>query len=86
MTTKDKALVGILMGSDSDWPTMKLAADACAEFGIPCEACVMSAHRTPEDVAKYARTAHKRGLRGRCRASAGGRGGVHTVAGHWRAH
>lgn len=51
------------MGSDSDWPTMKLAAEACAEFGVPCEARVMSAHRTPEDVAKYARAAHKRGLR-----------------------
>ena len=63
MTTKNRTLVGILMGSDSDWPTMKLAADACAEFGIPCEARVMSAHRTPEDVAKYARTAHKCGLR-----------------------
>jgi 5-(carboxyamino)imidazole ribonucleotide mutase len=58
-----KPLVGILMGSDSDWPTMKLAADACAEFGIPCEVQVISAHRTPEDVAKYARAAHKRGLR-----------------------
>jgi 5-(carboxyamino)imidazole ribonucleotide mutase len=51
------------MGSDSDWPTMKLAAEACAEFGIACEARVMSAHRTPEDVARYARAAHKRGLR-----------------------
>jgi 5-(carboxyamino)imidazole ribonucleotide mutase len=59
----DKALVGILMGSDSDWPTMKLAVEACAEFGIACEARVMSAHRTPEDVARYARRAHKRGLR-----------------------
>ena len=56
-------MVGILMGSDSDWPTMKLAADACAEFGIGAEAQVMSAHRTPDDVAEYARTAHTRGLR-----------------------
>ncbi len=56
-------LVGILMGSDSDWPTMKLAVEACAEFGITCEAQVMSAHRTPEDVAQYARSAHKRGIR-----------------------
>jgi 5-(carboxyamino)imidazole ribonucleotide mutase len=61
MTTQP--LVGILMGSDSDWPTMKAAVDACAEFGVATEANVMSAHRTPEDVADYARTAHQRGLR-----------------------
>ena len=58
-----KPLVGIIMGSDSDWPTMKLAAEVCAEFGVPYEAKVVSAHRTPMDMAKYARTAHKRGLR-----------------------
>ena len=51
------------MGSDSDWPTMKAAAEACAEFGLPWETHVMSAHRTPDDVANYARTAHERGLR-----------------------
>jgi 5-(carboxyamino)imidazole ribonucleotide mutase len=56
-------LVGIIMGSDSDWPTMKLAAEVCAEFGVPYEAKVVSAHRTPMDMAKYARTAHKRSLR-----------------------
>ena len=55
--------VGIIMGSDSDWPTMKLAADACAEFGVPCEVRVVSAHRTPLDMVRYARTAHTRGLR-----------------------
>ena len=59
----NKPVVGIIMGSDSDWPTMKLAAEACAEFGVPYEAKVVSAHRTPMDMAKYARTAHKRGLR-----------------------
>ena len=59
----NRPLVGIIMGSDSDWPTMKLAAEACAEFGVPYEAKVVSAHRTPMDMAKYARTAHKRGLR-----------------------
>ena len=63
MSKSDKALVGILMGSDSDWPTMKLAAEACAEFGIGAETHVMSAHRTPDDVAEYARMAHTRGLR-----------------------
>jgi len=56
-------VVGILMGSDSDWPTMKAAADVCTEFGIPYEAKVISAHRTPKDLELYASTAHKRGLR-----------------------
>ena len=55
--------VGIIMGSDSDWPTMKLAAAACAEFGVPYEARVVSAHRTPMDMARYGRTAAARGLR-----------------------
>jgi 5-(carboxyamino)imidazole ribonucleotide mutase len=63
MSTTDQILVGILMGSDTDWPTMKKAADACEEFGIRWEARVMSAHRTPEDVAEYSRTAVQRGLR-----------------------
>jgi 5-(carboxyamino)imidazole ribonucleotide mutase len=54
--------VGIIMGSDSDWPTMKAAADACAEFGIACEVQVISAHRAPQDLARYAASAHQRGL------------------------
>jgi 5-(carboxyamino)imidazole ribonucleotide mutase len=58
-----KPLVGIIMGSDSDWPTLKIAADACAEFGVPHETRVVSAHRTPLDMVRYARTAHQRGLR-----------------------
>ncbi len=56
-------LVGILMGSDSDWPTMKSAADTCDEFGVGYEVKVISAHRTPDDLARYARSAPKRGLR-----------------------
>jgi 5-(carboxyamino)imidazole ribonucleotide mutase len=63
MSKTDKPTVGILMGSDSDWQTMKQAVDVCAEFGVVAEAQVMSAHRTPDDVAHYARTAHTRGLR-----------------------
>src|ERR1041385_7823946 len=55
--------VGILMGSDSDWPTMKAAADVCAEFGVGSEAKVISAHRTPKDLEEYATSAVKRGLR-----------------------
>ena len=58
-----KTLVGILMGSDSDWPTMKAAADVCAEFGILCEARVISAHRTPRDLEEYASGAEQRGMR-----------------------
>src|SRR5438046_7950583 len=61
--TSSKPVVGILMGSDSDWPTMKGAADACAEFGISHEVKVISAHRTPRDLERYASGAHKRGLR-----------------------
>jgi 5-(carboxyamino)imidazole ribonucleotide mutase len=58
-----KPVVGIIMGSDSDWPTMKAAADTCAEFGIPHEVQVISAHRTPRDLERYASSAQKRGLR-----------------------
>ena len=58
-----KPLVGIIMGSDSDWPIMKAAADACEEFGVVCETWVISAHRTPKDLARYASRAFKRGLR-----------------------
>ena len=56
-------LVGIVMGSDSDWPVMKAAAEALAEFGVPYEADVVSAHRMPEDMVRYGREAHGRGLR-----------------------
>jgi 5-(carboxyamino)imidazole ribonucleotide mutase len=60
---KKEPLVGIIMGSESDWPTLKPAADTCAEFGVPCETRVVSAHRTPADMARYARTAATRGLK-----------------------
>jgi 5-(carboxyamino)imidazole ribonucleotide mutase len=59
----NEALVGILMGSDTDWPVMKSAADVCAEFGIPHDVKVISAHRTPGDLSRYATRAHKRGMR-----------------------
>jgi 5-(carboxyamino)imidazole ribonucleotide mutase len=62
-TTARPPLVGIIMGSDSDWPTLQTAADACAEFGVPYEVRVVSAHRTPDDMVRYAKTAHRRGLR-----------------------
>ena len=51
------------MGSDSDWPTMKAAADVLAEFGVASEARVISAHRTPKDLEHYAGGATERGLR-----------------------
>ena len=56
-------LIGIVMGSDSDLPTMKAAAEVCEEFGIAYEIRILSAHRTPLDMASYAQEAHKRGLR-----------------------
>ena len=59
----NKPLVGIVMGSDSDWPTMEPAAHALAEFGVGYEADVVSAHRMPEDMVAYGRAAHTRGLR-----------------------
>jgi len=55
--------VGIIMGSDSDWPTMKGAAETCAEFGLPHEVRIISAHRTPRDLERYASRAQARGLR-----------------------
>lgn len=58
-----KPLIGIIMGSDSDLPTMRSAAEVCEEFAIPFEMRIVSAHRTPTDMAKYAQDAHKRGLR-----------------------
>jgi 5-(carboxyamino)imidazole ribonucleotide mutase len=56
-------LVGILMGSESDWPKIKAVGDALDEFGVAWEANVMSAHRTPDAVAKYATEAAGRGLK-----------------------
>jgi 5-(carboxyamino)imidazole ribonucleotide mutase len=56
-------LVGVVMGSDSDWPVMSAAAQALDEFGVPYEARVLSAHRTPRDMLDWAETADSRGLR-----------------------
>ncbi len=56
-------LVGIVMGSDSDWPTMEPAAEALADFDVPYEVGVVSAHRTPRRMLDYAETAADRGLR-----------------------
>ena len=56
-------LVGIIMGSDSDLPTMKEAIAILEEFQIPCEVAIVSAHRTPERMVEYAQSAHQRGLK-----------------------
>lgn len=59
----DVPLVGVVMGSDSDWPVMEAAAEALAELGVPCEVDVVSAHRMPQEMIEYGRTAADRGLR-----------------------
>ncbi len=56
-------LVGVVMGSDSDWSVMQAAAQALEEFGIPYEKDVVSAHRMPEQMIAYGRSAEERGLR-----------------------
>ena len=56
-------LVSIIMGSDSDWPTMRAAADMLTELGIAFEADVVSAHRTPDKMTRFARGAAARGIR-----------------------
>lgn len=62
MEANTSPLVGIVMGSNSDWPTMKLAAEMLDRFGVAHEAKVTSAHRTPELMFDYAATAEQRGL------------------------
>ncbi|HEY0808211.1 MAG TPA: 5-(carboxyamino)imidazole ribonucleotide mutase, partial [Pseudonocardiaceae bacterium] len=57
------AVVGVIMGSDSDWPVMRAAAEALAEFDVPHEVHVVSAHRTPQRMLDYATGAADRGLR-----------------------
>lgn len=56
-------LVGIIMGSDSDLPTMQGAIAVCEEFEVECEVAIVSAHRTPERMVDYAQTAHTRGIK-----------------------
>jgi 5-(carboxyamino)imidazole ribonucleotide mutase len=58
-----EVLVGIVMGSDSDWPIMKAAAETLKNLGIPYEAKVLSAHRTPDQALDYAATAAARGIK-----------------------
>ena len=75
-------LVGIVMGSDSDLPTMRAAAEVCQQFGVAHELRVVSAHRTPDEMAAYGRTAHERGLR----VIVAGAGGAAHLPGMLAAH
>jgi 5-(carboxyamino)imidazole ribonucleotide mutase len=62
MTQAQTPRIGIIMGSQSDWPTMKHAADVLDSLDVPYEARIVSAHRTPDRLVDYARTARDRGL------------------------
>lgn len=59
----NKPLVSIIMGSDSDWEVMQQAGMMLEQFGVPYEADIVSAHRTPDKMFAFARTAHERGIR-----------------------
>lgn len=63
MSSGDTPIVGVVMGSDSDLPTMEAAIDALKEFDVPVEVRILSAHRTPDEMFDYARTAAERGVR-----------------------
>ena len=82
MPERTSPLVGIVMGSDSDWPKIKAAAAALDEFGVPYEVRVMSAHRTPEIVRQYATTAAERGLKVIIAAAGGAAHLAGVVASH----
>ena len=77
-----KPLVGILMGSDSDWPVMEQAVKTLEHFGVACEARVLSAHRSPELVREYAASVVSRGIK----VLIAGAGGAAHLAGVLAAH
>jgi 5-(carboxyamino)imidazole ribonucleotide mutase len=82
LMSENSPVVGIVMGSDSDWPKINKCAAALEEFGIPYEARVMSAHRTPHIVAEYATTAVDRGLQVIIAAAGGAAHLAGVVAAH----
>jgi 5-(carboxyamino)imidazole ribonucleotide mutase len=82
MSDSSSPLVGIVMGSDSDWPKIQGAAAALGEFGVAYEVHVMSAHRTPEVVQHYASTAVSRGLKTIIAAAGGAAHLAGVVASH----
>jgi len=63
MSNNDPPLVGVIMGSQSDWPTLEKSTQTLSQFGIPWEAKVVSAHRTPDLLYQYAHSAKERGLK-----------------------
>lgn len=75
-------LIGIIMGSDSDYPTLKAAEDICREFEISFETRIVSAHRTPLDMAEYGQHAHERGIK----VIIAGAGGAAHLPGMLAAH
>ena len=77
-----KILIGVAMGSDSDWPILKDAADLLKAFHVPFEKKVVSAHRTPDDIATYAKEAEARGLQ----VIIAGAGGAAHLPGMMAAH
>ncbi len=82
MSDQAKPLVGVIMGSKSDWETMRHAAETLASFGVPHECRVLSAHRTPALMVEYATTAEERGLE----VIIAGAGGAAHLAGVAAAH
>ena len=77
MSESSEVLVAVIMGSKSDWDTMSAASDLLADFEIPHECRVLSAHRTPEELEEYVRDAEARG----CQVFIGGAGGAAHLAG-----
>ena len=77
-----RPVVGILMGSDSDWPVLEQAKKTLAQFGVSCEARVLSAHRSPELVRQYVRRAPARGVKIFIAAAGGAAHLAGTVAAH----
>jgi 5-(carboxyamino)imidazole ribonucleotide mutase len=75
-------MIGIVMGSTSDWETMKAAAKVLEEFGVPYEAKAMSAHRTPQAVAEWAGAAQKNGMKAIIAAAGGAAHLAGVVAAH----
>jgi 5-(carboxyamino)imidazole ribonucleotide mutase len=82
MTEQTAPVVGIVMGSDSDWPKIKAAAEALDEFGVSYEVHVMSAHRTPEIVRQFATMAAARGLKVLIAAAGGSAHLAGVIASH----
>lgn len=82
MADQETPLVGILMGSTSDWETMKNASDVLKDFGVPHECRVLSAHRTPEAVVAFVSTAEERGLEVMIAAAGGAAHLAGVVAAH----